>query len=70
MNLRVFVILVYVVAFLISVMSIASIPVNAWQYIANSEKASFALSALVGLCGVLRQNFIQPIVRTFMVIFQ
>ncbi|HLE74919.1 MAG TPA: hypothetical protein VI864_02615 [Candidatus Bathyarchaeia archaeon] len=53
MNLRGFVVLVYVAAFLVALFGVFSIPVQAWQNIENWQKAMFAFYILVGFCGIL-----------------
>jgi hypothetical protein len=50
-SLRGFVVFVYVIAFLISIVSILSIPIDAWRYLSSGETLTFGFSLLACFCG-------------------
>jgi hypothetical protein len=58
MALRGFVLLIYIIAFLIAIISVASIPQEAWQLLSLGQKLVFGFFILVGLCGVLLAYFV------------
>jgi len=57
-SLRGFVLFIYVIAFLLSLGTIASIPSAAWRYIADWQKISLGFGILVAFCGVLLAYFV------------
>lgn len=65
MNLREFVLYVYFIAFIISLIAVASIPIpsQVWKLVPDWEKtllvATLAFSILVGFCGVLLAYFVK-----------
>jgi len=52
-DLRGFVVSVYVIAFVLAVLGLTSIPGETWNYIDWWQKTLFAFYILVGFCGVL-----------------
>jgi len=53
MNLRKFVVDVYIGVFFLAIGGIALIPGEVWQYISDWQKVLFVFYILVGFCGVL-----------------
>jgi len=53
MNIRGFVVSIYVLAFLLALGGVVGIPETAWTYIQDWEIALFAFYILIGFCGVL-----------------
>lgn len=58
MALRDFVVVIYVIAFIVSIISILSIPQDLWRFLSLGQTLAFGFSLLVGFCGVLLAYYV------------
>lgn len=58
MSFRGFVVVIYIIALLVAIASVVSIPQDVWQLMSLGQTLAFGFSLLVGFCGVLLAYYV------------